>query len=39
MFDLTGANLAFVEGDTARAAQLYLEGAREGNAMAAANYA
>ena len=39
MFDLTQANLSFVEGDTTRAAALYYEGAREGDARAAFNLA
>ena len=39
MFDLTAANLAFVEGDVERAAHLYHQGAREGDARAAFNYA
>ncbi len=39
MFDLTQANLAFVEGDTERAARLYYQGAREGDARASFNLA
>ena len=39
MSDLTEANLAFVAGDTERAAELYYQCARDGDARASFNLA
>jgi TPR repeat protein len=38
MFEKSIADLAFMEGDFDRAAQMYLDGAREGDALASFNY-
>ena len=38
MYDKSCADVAFMQGDTEIAAQMYLEGAREGDALASFNY-
>lgn len=38
MYDKSVADVAFMEGDLERAAEMYLEGAREGDALASFNY-
>lgn len=38
MFEKSTADVAFMEGDFDRAAEMYLEGAREGDALASFNY-
>jgi TPR repeat protein len=38
MYEKSIADLAFMEGDFERAAEMYLEGARNGDALASFNY-
>ena len=38
MYEKSVADVAFMEGDTETAAQMYLEGARDGDALASFNY-